>query len=318
MGVAGGSLVVPAFAQDPGVDAAAPGGQGPLPAGALVYPPAGATGVVLNPGLILRLEQTISSPSIDPRFFSPDDQALGDGLLLRDDSGRLLAGGRMVTVETARPFGAPQALPSAHVEISAGPFALSPQSHYEVLSRLAICPADGGVHVVCLQDEFVEIGDFTTGAEFDRQGPIIASVAEGESPGQCLTSLSVVASDDHAPASALRFGIDTVAYLGPNVALPTPSVPIDEPRTTVLVVPIDPSNNRGQAFELEVESCYVPVTDILQPAPAPPAPASREAASPGSGCVLRPTPAPSAISAISMFVLLTVLPIARRRVRRKG
>ena len=27
--------MVPAFAQDPGVDAAAPGGQGPLPAGAL-------------------------------------------------------------------------------------------------------------------------------------------------------------------------------------------------------------------------------------------------------------------------------------------
>jgi hypothetical protein len=255
------------------------------------------------------------NPSTDPRLISPDAPGLGDGLLLRDDSGRLIAGGRMVAVETARPFGAPQALPNAHVEISTGPFELSPQTHYQVLSRVAVCPAEDGVRVVCLQDEFVEIGDFTTGTELDRQGPTITAVAEGPRPGQCLTALSVVASDDHATASSLRFAIDAVAYVGPNVVLPTPGVPLNEPRTTVSVVPLDPSNNRGQAFELEVESCYLPVTDRLQAAPAPPPPASRDAASPDSGCVLAPRLAPSAIGGVSLSLLLTVLLTARRRAR---
>jgi hypothetical protein len=315
LSISGSLWVASAFAQDAGVDAAAPNEQGPLAAGTLVYPPAGATDVVLNPGLILRLAQTSLIPSTDPRLRSTDTPALGDGLLLRDDSGRLIAAGGMLAVETARPFGAPQPLPNVHVEISTEPFELSPQTHYQVLSRVAVCPAEDGARVVCLQDEFVEIGDFRTGSELDRQAPTITALAEGPSPGQCLTALSVVAADDHATTSELRFAIDAVAYLGPDVVLPTPGVPINEPRTTVSVVALDPSNNRGPAFEVDVESCYLPVTDTLQAAPASSPPVSRDAASAGSGCTLAPRQAPSAIGGVSLSALLTVLLTARRRAR---
>ncbi|MEO8183626.1 MAG: hypothetical protein ABI895_32745 [Deltaproteobacteria bacterium] len=254
-----------------------------------------------------------SPPSINPLFSSPDAPALGEGLLLRDDSGRLIAAVKMVALETARPFAAQQAPSNTHVEISTGPFELSPQTHYQLLSRVAVCSAQDGVRVACLQEEYVAIGDMTTGTEFDRQGPMIASVTNGTTAGQCLAALPVVASDDHATAGALRFAIDTLAYLGPDVVLPTPISLTDEGRTTVSVVPIDPSNNEGPAFEIDVEACYLPPTDGPPPGPIRRLPRPAEADSSASGCALAPRPAPSAMGVVALFLLLTLLPIARRR-----
>jgi hypothetical protein len=332
LGAAGVLWVAAAFAQDAGVDAGgsdagAPNAPGSIPAGALVYPPAGATGVVLNAGLILRLEQTILEPSIDAPV-SPDPPALGEVLLLRDDSGRLIAAGKTATVETPRPYWAAQALANSQVEIATGPLTLSPQTHYQVLSRVAVCPPDGGgeggVRIACLQEEFVEISDFTTGTEVDRQGPMIASVDQGASPGSCLAELSVVASDDHVPPSALRFASDAVAFLGPNLVLPTPAPTNSGGRATLLVVPIDPSNNRGPGREVDVEACLRLVgedgfNDSQPPLASPTAPALVAGTPGSSGCAVASGLAtPASGLGVTLFALLTVLATARRRASPRG
>jgi hypothetical protein len=172
LGVAGGFWVASAFAQgvDAGdTDAGLPGKVGPLPAGTLVYPPAGATDVVLNTGLILRVEEVVLDPLSAGRLAS-GRSALGEGLLLRDDSGQLIATGEMVISPTVRPSIAPL-LAAADVEISTAPLVLWPETHYRVLSRVAVCTGEeGAARSVCLQNEFVEIADFTTGTESDRAG----------------------------------------------------------------------------------------------------------------------------------------------------
>jgi hypothetical protein len=213
---------------------------------------------------------------------------------------------------------APPALANPRVEIATAPLALSPQTHYQVLSRVAVCPGEGGFRVACLQEEYVELGDFTTGTESDRQGPTIASVDQGASPGECLLALSVVASDDHAPLSALRFGIND-ALLGPDLVLLMPGSAVP---TTLPLVPIDPSNNRGPALQIDVDACTPLViyggSDYGFPASALPVQRRPVAASQdgggGSGCAVVPGSASGAVGVgIALFSVLTVLAAARRR-----
>lgn len=125
--------------------------------------------------------------------------------------------------------------------ITTRPLRLAPQTHYEVLSRVVVRPVEEGIGALRLQDEYVEIGDFTTGIESDQEGPSIASVEVGPSPGECLVALTVVASDDHAAPAALRFGPSILGFLGPNLVLLAPA-PVDGTgRARLSLVPTDPS-----------------------------------------------------------------------------
>jgi hypothetical protein len=86
--------------------------------------------------------------------------------------------------------------------------------------------------------------------------------------------------------SALRFEPnDAVALLGPNLVLPTFGPPPDSGTTTLSLMPIDPSNNRGPAFALDTQGCFLPVTDRLLPRAAPP-PRAAARPSPDSGCAV--------------------------------
>lgn len=277
---------VPASAQDAGAldagsnagggvaaDAGTPDPDAAMAEGQLVYPPPGATGVVLNPGLLVVLERT-SLASAPPRRAAPDPPALGEGLLLRDDAGAITTAGPLLTLETPRPLGAASAAADSRVEISTQPLELPAATHFEVLSRIAVCAGEDAVRVACLQERYVTIGDFTTGTERDRTAPVVASVTVGPSPGHCLTALHVEASDDHAAPGALRFESFELALLGPDLVFPAPTLDVDERRAHLSLVPIDPSNNRGPTLEVEVEGC--PRSDVfddesdIAPAPSEP------------------------------------------------
>lgn len=240
-----------------------------------MFPAPGATGVVLNPALVVVLERT-SFERTPPRRAPPEPPALGEGLLLRDDAGRLIAVGPLVALETPRPIGATRALDDARVEIATNPVELARETHYEVLSRVAVCAGAGDARVACLQDEFVVIGDFTTGTELDRTPPAITSVEVKAGPGECLLALSVTAFDDRAPPDALRFQSFGLALLGPNLIVPAPEVSDREGVASLALTPIDPSNNRGLTFIVEVGGCLKPdvqsedgFDDYLGPETAP-------------------------------------------------
>jgi hypothetical protein len=279
--------------------------------------------VVQNPGLLVRIERAVvdRSPARIPSIVPPDPPALGEGLLLRDDAGTLISAGEMVTLETLRPYGVARPPADSQVEITTRPLALSALTHYEVLSRVAACgPADDDIRVACLQEEFVVLGDFTTGMELDREGPSIASVELGPSLGECLAALTVVASDDHAAPGALRFGMSTIGFLGPNPVLPTPA-PTDATRRVMLsVVPIDPSNNRGAATLLEVEACglLVPDDDInfsLPSAPETQTGPAPQAVKGESGCAFTPGSSSASLGTGAGLFALAVM-LVRRASRR--
>jgi hypothetical protein len=128
----------------------------------------------------------------------------------------------------------------------------------------------------------------------------------------------VVASDDRAPPSALRFAVTDTAYLGPDVVLLPPASP-SERRSMLPVVPIDPSNNRGPAFEIDVQGCTpvlvyggsdygYPVGYPVQPRPV--------IESQSSGCAVAPGPGSNAVGpGITLSSMLALLLTACRRAR---
>lgn len=286
-----------------------------MAAARLVYPAPGATGVVQNPGLLVAIERASLHPA-PPRRAPPDPPALGEGLLLRDDAGRIIAAGPLLTIETPRPIGATRAAADSRVEIATSPLELEPDTHYEVLSRAAVCAGDDGVRVACLQEEYVAIGDFTTGTELDRTPPVITSVEVAPSPGACLVALNVVASDDHAEPDALRFQSSGLAWLGPRLVVPAPEADDGESRVALSLVALDPSGNRGLTLVVDVDGCPRPddleddyLSDAFEPvAPAPTPPVHRRS---DSSCafVAGPTGAASGAGLLALAVAL----VARRR-----
>ena len=95
-----------AFTQDAGaVDAgvfdagardAGSASPGASDAGELVFPAPNATGIVLNPGIIVRIPGAV----LDPARVPSDPPPLESGLLVRDDAGGLVAVSDLVALET--------------------------------------------------------------------------------------------------------------------------------------------------------------------------------------------------------------------------
>jgi hypothetical protein len=223
-------------------------------AGDLVFPEPGATGVVLNPSLLLRIDRAILDP-LRLGGVPLEPPAIGEGLLLRDASGSLLAPGALVTLESPRSYGEARPPLDSHVEIATAPLVLAEQTHYEVLSRIAVCAGPEERWVACLQDEYRLIGEFDTGTESDRAAPVITSIELRPSPGECLMALNIAASDDHTPPQALRFAVWEQAFQGTNLVLPTNAQARGDELVSLQVVPVDASGNRGQAFAVEVPTC---------------------------------------------------------------
>lgn len=283
-----------------------------MAAGELVFPKAGATDVVTNPSLLLRIEDAILDPTLSRQQVSAVP-ALGEGLLLRAADGTLLAPGPLAALETPRSFGTAQAPPGAHVEIATAPLDLAAGAHYEVLSRLAVC-AEQGRAVACLSGEYRVIGEFDTGTGPDRQPPSIASVEVGTSPGACLAAFTIVASDDHAAPDTLRFAIDAEGFLGPDVVLPIPGPTGVEALTPLRIVPIDPSGNRGPAFVVGVPFCSELVPDDIFPPPeadVKPLPTPAPPASPTASCGV--VPGSARATGESLFGAWLVLLVSARR-----
>jgi hypothetical protein len=317
-GAAAASLwAASAFAQDAGVvdagvfDAAAPP-AGARDAGELVFPAPGATGVVLNPGLIVRIPQA----HLDPSRVLSDPPPLEGGLLVRDDAGGLVAVSDELALETPRPLGSPdRALDGAQVEVSTGPLALAPGRRYEVLSRMTRCELEGDTGIACLHNEYIAIGAFTTGSAIDATGPVIESIRVGPSPGMCLVTLEVTASDDHAPPSGLRYTTYQGGWLGPSLVFQTPFVN-RAGRVPMSIIAIDPSGNAGAPFEVEVDGC--PSLSLgndygsSSPEPVNPRPST---GSDGGGCALAPAATPRWIESAVLGLLAAFLLGRRQRAR---
>jgi hypothetical protein len=256
-----------------------------------VFPLPGATGVVLNPSLLLRIDRAILDPL--RRTAPPEPPAIGEGLLLRDASGSLLAVGALLALESPRSYGEPSPPLDSHVEIATAPLTLAAQSHYEVLSRIAVCAGAEERWVACLQDEYRLIGEFDTGTESDQAAPVITSVELRPSPGECLIALSIAASDDHTRPPALRFSVWDEAFQGTELVLPTNAQAQGDDLVSLQLVPIDASGNPGQAFTIEAPSCtrLPPREDSfvdLLPAPTSSPPRPNPPASKPSSCAITP------------------------------
>jgi hypothetical protein len=322
-GALGGALslwAASAVAQDAGLVDAGVGDAGVLDAGApspgasdageLVFPTPNATGIVLNPGLIVRLSGAV----LDPTRLPSDPPPLEGGLLVRDDVGGLVAVSKLVALETPRPHGAADMpIESTQVEVSTGSLALAPGRRYEVLSRMSLCEASGAQRIACLRNEYRPIGAFTTGSDVDATGPVITSISVGPSPGVCLVTLTVSATDDHAPPGALRYTTYQDGWLGPTFVSSTPLV-AGEGRETLSIFPVDPSGNRGAPVEVEVVGCpsYRDGIDYLEPDPYP-APPRHVGTSSNAGCSLAREAAPRWTDGVAVSLLAAVMAWLRRR-----
>jgi hypothetical protein len=312
-------------ASDAGADAgreAKPGNDAEPDAGTasgatLSFPRLGATDVVINPALLMRIERA----ALEPAIYGAPRSASFDGLLLRDPIGNLVAVG---------PLGAMQ--PPRHgdrdprVELSSATLELKPNTRYEVLSRIGIC--DGTpAPTVCLEDEYHSLGAFETGIVFDHKPPSISSIGEEAVYGDCLAEFSVVASDDLAPPNALRFLVDEQAWLGPRLSLARMGASLQSQH--VQVVPVDPSGNRGELASVDLADlrfCGFPPNQGLDdavggsapttiPAPRPPLPS--EPRHDHHGCSLAAPPASATASSFSVLALASLW-LSWRRQRRSS
>ncbi|HTV21541.1 MAG TPA: hypothetical protein VMG12_22790 [Polyangiaceae bacterium] len=299
-------------------------GGAPTPTARLVYPAPGSTGVVRGSSLLVVVERA-SLQRTPPRRQPPEPPALGEALLLRDDAGGIIAVGPLVAFETPRPVWAERAPENARVEIASGSLELEPLTHYQVLSRTAVCPAEDGARVVCEREAFGVLGDFTTGNRFDTEPPLITSVEVGPSPGECLVALSVTAADDHAPPEALRYESSGLILLGPNPVLPAPEPDRSGLRGELALTAIDPSNNRGLTVVVEVDRCTKPdvqvedsFADLGDDYGGPPTtPPDLNVHSNDRGCAFA-IGAPSAGTNASALALATLFMLRRRRARSLG
>jgi MYXO-CTERM domain-containing protein len=231
---------------DPGLPAASDAGLAPESGDGgtaseptLLFPQIGATDVVTNPALLMRMEKV----ALDPKIY----QGSTDGLLLREPSGNLVAVGRLLVIE-------PPLDPTSdpRVEVSSATLELKANTRYEVLSRVALCDQGTPIPILCFAAEYHSLGAFETGSLSDHEPPSISSVHADGFSARCLNSLSVVASDDLAPPNALRFWVGNgQAWLGPTLSVPTSFADVG----TVDVVPVDPSGNRGAALPVQLGVC---------------------------------------------------------------
>ena len=249
-------------------DAGAEADAGTMPDLLLLFPPLGATDVVINPSFLLRAERAVLDPALAS---APSSASHVDGLLLRDPLGNLVAVGSLLALQPPRYGGV-----EPRVELSSAVLELQANTRYEVLSRIGIC--DGSPNrSVCLQAEYRTLGAFETGIVFDHKPPSISSIRESAGSAlACVFAFSVAASDDRAPPSALRFLVDEQAWLGPDLLLAGHPGFSFAPRP-VQVVPVDPSGNRGSALTVDVGWCGGPppygdsTGGSYAPAPEPPA-----------------------------------------------
>jgi hypothetical protein len=286
-------------------DAGAEADAGMAPEATLLFPQIGATGVVTNPALLMRLEGV----ALDAKLY--ETLATFEGLILRDPGGNLVAVGPLQALQPR-----PDASLDFRVELSSATLELKANLRYEVLSRLAIC--DGAPsRTVCFEDEYHSLGTFETGTVADQQPPTISSISTKEDADPCLKWLSVVASDDLAPPGALRFVVaeQPFAWLGPTL-----SVQIGwRLLSSAQVVPVDPSGNRGAPVSTELGFCgpnsgYGSVTLPDGPASTPTSPASAPPRRHEHGCSL--VSAAAATSSNVSVLALASLWLYRRRQRR--
>lgn len=216
-----------------------------------LFPPLGATDVVINPSFLLRAQRAVLEPVLPG---VPKPTSFGEGLLLRDPLGNLVAVGSLLALQPPRSGG-----PEPRVELSSAPLELKANTRYEVLSRIGIC--DGSpTRSVCLEAEYHTLGAFETGIVFDHKPPSISSIQETEaSPLACVFDFSVAGTDDLAPPSALRFLVDEQAWLGPSLSLVGHSDLTIRASRPVQVVPVDPSGNRGAAMTVDLGGCKPPL-----------------------------------------------------------
>jgi MYXO-CTERM domain-containing protein len=290
---------------DAGVDAGTPSELEWL------FPPLGATGVVINPSFLLRARRVVLEP-VTPEV--PEPMRLGDGLLLRDPLGHLVAVGSLLALQPPR-YGDLE----PRVELSSAPLELKANTRYEVLSRIGLC--GGTTRSVCLEDEYHPLGAFETGIVFDHTPPSIRSIeGTAASLDACVVVFSAAAFDDLAPPSALRFVVAEQAWLGPSLVLQADPRFFQTPRL-VQVVPVDPSGNRGAAVSVNVGSCGRPPLQIDDTLPSsepprtipPPLPGSGPPRREKHGCSFTAGAAPPAHLSV---LVLAGLWLRRRRQRR--
>jgi len=319
LGVAVSLWAASAFTQDAGaVDAGVDGGvldagsPRASDAGELVFPAPNATGIVLNPGLIVRFPGAV----LDPARMPSDPPALQGGLLVRDDAGGLVVVSDLVALEIPRPHGgSDMALENAQVEVSTGPLALAPGRRYEVLSRMSVCEPSGAQRIACLRNEYLPIGAFTTGSDLDATGPVIQSIRVEPGPGLCLVTLTVSASDDHAPPGALRYTTFQDGWLGPTLVIETPTGS-SAPRTSMSIIPVDPSGNHGASVDVEVDGCPSFGDDLSDyPRDENPIHPGQAPASDGGGCGLARAAAPRWADGLAVSLLAALMAWLRRQLR---
>lgn len=228
-------------ASDAGTEADGSADAGTASGPTLLFPAIGATDVVTNPALLMRIEGV----ALDSPYSTPTSVTI-DGLLLRDPGGNLVAVGLLDALQpTLEPTAAPR------VELSSAPLTLKANTRYEVFSRIAICESTPNSKL-CSDDEYHSLGTFETGAVADHEAPSISSIRVEQGATPCLNSLPVVASDDLAPPSALRFRAQEKTWLGPTLSLASEW---GWSPNSWQVEPVDPSGNRGAAVSVELFPC---------------------------------------------------------------